>query len=902
MQNARFPISVLMAWREIRGSWRQFVFFLACLAVGVGAVVGIELFATNVETLILRDARSLLGGDLEIRVAHQLSESGRETLDTFKERNVEVTHVRELVGMAAVPSMEQAQTPDDDCPSPCTLSQREREFDAQATQLVELKAVEALYPLYGKVEMTPSQPLHSSLASNNCPSLPCFGAVVQESLLISLGIQLHDHIKIGQAWFVVTGILVKEPDRVASAFSLGPRVLLSRQALRATDLVKPGSRIRERYLLRVPESLALGPLRGELQGRLGPEGAGVSSYRDAQPRIRRFLDQLTTYLGLIGLTSLFVGGIGIACTIHGFMRQKLTTVAILKTLGADAGLLMRVYLFQSLFMGCLGSLGGVALGVGLQRLLPEFLGELIPLAVSSQVTALPLGKGLLVGVVTTLCFTIWPLLAIREIPPALVFRREVEQHPTRAGSWLRMTWDALIGVVRDRHRLGTALMMGFGLTALATWQARSLTLGLLFIVAFGAAVVLLQAGVWVLLHGLRKLPRPRSFVIRQALGNVQRPGNYTRGMAVAIGVGVMVIVTVALVKSSLLVALGERIPEDAPTFFFIDIQPDQRESFEAIVQRETHDAPYRLTPVVRSRLRAIDGRVIDPEEHKGKKNGWYFTREYALTALSVLPRDNAVVKGKWWSTDSEAMREGEHKNQGRAIRVSVEEEAAGNLGADVGSTLEFAVQGTPLAAIVESTRKVDWGSFSMNFFMILSPGALDGAPMTYIASAKVEAEEELPLQHALVRTLPNVTAIKVGDVLANVARLLEQLAWAIQGIALLSMVSGAVVMTAAVSSTRYRRLYESAILKAVGGTRRIVVASFAVEFALIGGLAGMIGVGLASALSWAILHFFLDLSWTVQPLVLGWGLLATVGLAVAVGLLSTFKILGEPPLAVLRQE
>ena len=870
-----------MAWREIRGSWRQFVFFLACLAVGVGAVVGIELFATNVEALILRDARSLLGGDLEIRVAHQLGESGRETLDDLRERNVEVTHVRELVGMAAVPP-EHSRT--------------------QATQLVELKAVEELYPLYGQVEMTPQQSLHDSLAPVACPSLPCFGAVVQESLLISFGLQLHDHVKIGQAWFAVTGILVKEPDRVASAFSLGPRVLISRQALQATDLVKPGSRVRERYLLRVPESLALGPLRGELQGRLGPEGAGVSSYRDAQPRIRRFLDQLTTYLGLIGLTSLFVGGIGIACTIHGFMRHRLTTVAILKTLGADSGLLIRVYLLQSLFMGFLGSLGGVALGVGLQRLLPALFGELIPVAISSQVTVLPLGKGLLVGALTTLCFTIWPLLTIREIPPALVFRREVEQHHAAAGSRFRLLWDVLLGIVRDRHRLGTAVMMGCGLFVLATWQARSLTLGALFILAFCAAVILLQVGARVLLYGLGKLPRPRSFVIRQALGNVQRPGNYTRGMAVAIGVGVMVIVTVALVKTSLLVALGERIPEDAPTFFFIDIQPDQKESFEEIVQREAAQAPYRLTPVVRARLRAIEGHVIDPEEHKGKKNGWYFTREYVLTALSTLPRDNAVVKGTWWATDSAAMRKTDSKQEAAPVRVSVEDKAADNLGVDVGSTIEFVVQGTPLPAVVENTRKVDWGSFSMNFFMILAPGALDGAPMTYIASAKVEPDEELPLQHALVRALPNVTAIKIGDVLANVARLLEQLAWAIQGIALLSMVSGAVVMTAAVSSTRYRRLYESAILKAIGGTRRIVVASFAVEFALIGGLAGVIGVGLASALSWAILHFFLDLAWTVQPLVLSWGLLATVGLAVAVGFLSTFKILGEPPLAVLRQE
>ncbi len=878
-----------MAWREIRGGWRQFVFFLACLAVGVGAVVGIELFATNVETLILRDARSLLGGDVEIRVAHQLSESGRERVGALQERNIEVTHVRELVAMAAV-----------------CVAEPQEETGAPSTQVVELKAVEARYPLYGNVGLIPHQPLHSSLTpiESSCPSRPCFGAVVQESLLISLGIQLHDHIKIGQACFAVTGLLIKEPDRVATAFRLGPRVLLSRQALGATDLVKRGSRIRERYLLRVPESLALGPLRGELQGRLGPEGAKVSSYRDAQPRIRRFLDQLTTYLGLIGLTALFVGGIGIACTIHGFVRHKLTTVAILKALGADTGLLMRVYLLQSVFMGCLGSLGGVALGIGLQRLLPVLFGELIPLALSNEVPVLPLSKGLLVGVSTALCFTIWPLLTIREIPPALVFRRDVEQHhtPIQTGSGFRLMWDALIEVVRDRHRLGTALLMGFGLTVLAMWQARSLMLGVLFIIAFGSAVVLLQGGAWVLLQGLRKLPRPRSFVIRQALGNVQRPGNSTRGMAVAIGIGVMVIVTVALVKSSLLVAIGERIPEDAPTFFFIDIQPDQKEQFERVVQREALNPVYELTPVVRSRLGAIEGRVIDPEEHKGQQNGWYFTRAYVLTSLSTLPEDNIVVKGQWWSTDAEDVKKGDQNKQGFPIHVSVEEEAAKNLGVDLGSTLTFDIQGTSLPAVVESTRKVDWGSFSTNFFMILSPGALDGAPMTYIATAKVEPEDEMPLQQALVRALPNVTAIKIGDVLANVERLLEQLAWAIQGIALLCMASGAVVMTAALASTRYRRLYESAILKAIGGTRQIVVASFAVEFALIGGLAGLIGVGVASGLSWAILYFFLDLAWTVQPMVLGCGLLATVGLAVVVGFLSTFKILGESPLAVLRQE
>ena len=881
------PLALTMAWRETRGNWRQFIFFFGCLAIGVGAVVGIELFATNVERLILRDARSLLGGDVEIRLARPLSASGSMVIDSLHERHVDVTHVSELAAMAAA-----------------SVAEVSEELNAPSTQLVELKAVEANYPLYGAVEFNPSQPLHSLLASRetDCPARPCFGVVVQESLLISLGIQVHDHVKIGHAWFRVTGILGKEPDRVASAFRLGPRVVISRQALAATDLVKRGSRIRERYLLRVPESHALGPLMEELQGRLSKEGATVSSYRGAQPRIRRFLDQLSTYLGLIGLTALFVGGIGIACTVHGFIKHKLTTVAICKTLGADAGFIMRVYLLQSVFLGCLGSVAGVVLGIGLQRLLPALFGELIPLAVRSRVDLLPLSKGMLLGALTTLCFVLWPLLTIRSIPPAIVFRRDVDQERSSisAGSQFRSMKETLMRLVQDRHRLGTALLMGCGLTVLSVWQARSLTLGLLFTAAFGAALVFLRFGVWVLLHGLQNIPRSRSFAVRHAMGNVQRPGNYTLGMAVAIGVGVMVVVTVALVKSSLLVALGERIPEDAPTFFFIDVQPDQRERFERVMQREARTAPYRLTPVVRSRLGAIDGHAIHPDEYKDKRNGWYFTREYVLTALSDLPKDNHVAKGQWWPAESEDKQDDDKTRN--PIRVSVEDEAAENLGVDLGSTLEFDIQGTPLRAVVESTRNVDWGSFSTNFFMILSPRALDGAPMTYIASAKVEPEKEMPLQRALVRALPNVTAIKIGDVLANVARLLEQLAWAIQGIALLSMTSGAVVMIAALSSTRYRRLYESAILKAIGGTRRIIVKSFAVEFALVGGLAGLIGVGLASALSWVILHFFLDIAWTVQPMVLGWGLLATVGLAVAVGFLSTFKILGEPPLAVLRGE
>jgi len=515
----------------------------------------------------------------------------------------------------------------------------------------------------------------------------------------------------------------------------------------------------------------------------------------------------------------------------------------------------------------------------------------------------PLMKGMALGTLSTGLFTVWPLLSVRQVSPLRIFRRDIDQPQNFSGSasmWKNLKGQVQ-GLLQDRYRLATGVGVGMGLSGLAMWQARSPGLGLTFIVAFGVALLLLLGAMKLLVWGLSTMTRPRSFVMRQAMGNIQRPGSQASGMVVAIGVGVMVIVSIALIKTSLLTAIGERMPKDAPTFFFVDIQPDQKSQFEAVVQANTKQAEVLLTPVVRSRLSAINGTPINPEDHKGKRNGWYFTREYVVTSLSELPKENEVVKGQWWQQEKDATKESQEIGH-QPIRVSLEDEASKNLKAGLGSTIEFDIQGTPLIAEVDNLRKVEWGGMAINFFMILSPGALDGAPFTYIGSAKVRPEEEVALQKAIVAAVPNVTAIKVGDILKNIATLLNQLAWAIQGMASLCIVSGIVVMTAAVSTTRFRRLYESAVLKAIGGTRSIILQTLAAEFALVGGLAGVIGVTLASVLSWAVLVFFLDLPWTFQPETLGLGIVVTVVMALAVGFLSTYRILGEPPLAVLRQE
>ena len=887
------PFWLAMAGRELRSAWRHFVYFLACIALGVGAVVGVSLFSVNVEQAVLKEARGLLGGDLEVRVSRPLGTSGTDLLRGLESRGVHRTKVSELVAMASIGQ-----------PSPGGT--------AATSQLVELKAVEPSYPLYGVLKLDRDQPLAELLRrdAEGCPDL-CLGAVVQQALLIRLGLGIGDRIKIGQASFQIRGVIYTEPDRMANMFSLGPRVLISQEGLAAADLIKPGSRLRERHLLALPESLPPSPLVSELRGQLSGDDARVSSYRDAQPQLKQFLDQLKRYLGLVGLTALFVGGIGVALSVQAFVREKLQSIAILKALGADSSTIIRSYLSQAVGLGFVGSVVGVGIGIVLQRVLPQALSTLLATdllqqiqfsAVLSAAALGPLIKGLGLGILTTLLFSLWPLLTIRDIKPAAIFRREIDaeegtgmaDHPT-----LRQRAASLLA--GDPLRTATAAGIGLGLAGLSIWQAGSLTIGGLFIAGLFVAVVALVLSAQVLLLGIRALPAPRALFLRQALGNIQRPGGQTLGVMVSIGVGVMVILAIALLERALVRQVSDNRPADSPTFFFIDIQPDQAPAFMDLMHRRTGDIATELTPLVRARLLSVNGRKVQvapeaeerPEQNREeKRKSWYASRDYVLTFLDRLPKDNVIVKGVWWKPEQKFARP----------QVSMEEEAAKGLDVDVGSVIELNIQGVPIEAEVSSIRKVEWGNFSTNFYMIFSPGSLDGAPMTYVATAHVAPDDEVALQSAVVAAFPNVTAINIGEVLSAFARVLDRLSLAIRTVALFCLVAGALVMAAALAATRYRRLYEAVILKALGATRALIARSFAAEYALLGCVAGVIGILLASAFSWAILRFVLELPWSLEPSLLALGFASTVLLTLLVGFLSTFRILGQPPLSALRQE
>ena len=886
------PFIFRMAWRETRGAWRHFLYFFACIAIGVGALVGVSLFGLNVNRAVTKEARGLLGGDLEIRLTHPLSLAGQTVLDSLVERNIVFTHVSELIAMAARTTQQPT--------------------GAQSTQIIELKAIESAYPLYGAIRLDPAHSLDVLLHpdEHRCGGHACFGAVVQESLLIRMGLSVGNDFKIGHVRFLITGIVRTEPDRMANAFSLGPRVMIAQEGLRAAELIKPGSRVRERYLVKIPPGMPMEPLLTELRGRLATDSVRISSYHTAQPQLRQFLDQLSRYLGLIGLTALFIGGLGVGTSIHAFLRDKLRTIAILKALGADSTIVISTYVVQTIILGSVGSFAGILLGIGLQRILPPLMAGLFSsdlldqLGVSSELSwssMWPLLKGATLGLLSTLLFTLWPLLKTRDIHPGAIFRRDaeqatVEQQTAPSRWWVR--WG-----LTDRVNVGTAVGIILGLCALSVWQAGSWSIGLLFLGALSFAIVLLFVCARMFVRVLGWMPLPRVLSLRYAVGNVVRPGGQAAGIMVAVGIGAMMIVTVTLVEQALLHQVQESRPADAPTFFFIDIQPDQAQEFVSLVHRQIGQVIPELTPLVRSRLHAINGHIVtaeegiqkdekrsDGKEERGKQ--WYLTREYVLTFLEQLPKDNRLIKGEWWKPGQVFS----------TPHVSVEEEAAMHLGLEIGSLVELDIQGTTLSAEVSSIRKVEWGNFSTNFYMIFSPGALEGAPFTYVATVRVSPDQEVPLQQAVVALFPNVSAIHIGDVLDSFARVLDRLSLAIRAVALFCVVAGGLVMAAALAATRYRRLYESVILKALGATRGLIGRAFAIEYVLLGTVAGLIGLSLGTVLSWAVLRYLFDLPWSLHPRVLGIGLFLTMLLTLVVGFASTYRILGQRPLAVLRHE
>lgn len=838
--------------REGRGSVGRLAFFVACLAVGVAAVVAVAGLSASLDEGIRTEARQLLAADLAV-TSRRPPAAGVPTL--FDELALE--HGLRRVDLKEMATVVLAPAPDG---------------GLGRSQLVELKVVSGDYPFYGRLRLAPGRPLAELLEPET--------AVVAPDLLARLRLSVGDEIRLGGESFEIAGTVLSEPDRINFGLTLGPRVFLSAEGLERTTLLQKGSRIDHRFLFAVPPEaepetvdLLAELLRDEL-----PPYYRVETFRDAQPALRSGLQRVDRFLGLVALLSLLIGGIGVAQTVRAWVAGRLDGIAVLKCLGLRPREIAALYLGQAILLGLAGSAAGVAVGAGLQALAPLAFPDLIPRDLIQPFQPLALLRGLGLGIGVAVLFSAPSLVSVWSIPPARVLRRDADPLPGNRPIW------AL-----------SLLTLTAGLFAMAWLQSRSLLLGLQFLGGLAGVAVVLAAAAWVLTRATARLPRDLPVTVRYGLAALSRPGATTLGAVVALGLGILVVLGMYLIERQLARELTAQLPKQAPSAFMVDIQPDQWPEIEEIL-RASGSRDLESVPVVTARLSSVEGVAVDAliEATRGSGEGararrWALTREQRLTYMEELPADNQIVAGALWSRPE-------------LPEVSVEEEFAADLGIGVGSTLTFNVQGTEIGLLVTSVRQVDWSTFGINFFLVVEPGVLEDAPQQRVATVILPPEAEQPLQDRLAESFPNVTFLKVREILERIVAVLDRVGLGVRFLGLFTVVAGLAILAGAVSASAVRRNREVALLKTLGMTRKGVAAVFSIEYALLGLVAGLIGALGATAMAWAVLTRGMEAAFELDPVPVAVAVVASVVLTAGAGLATSARALSRSPIEVLRGE
>lgn len=840
-----------LAFAETSGVGKRFLFFVICLAIGVGAVMTIKSTSDIMEQAILGESKSLLAADIEIKSSWPQSEADQAYQKSALPES-EFQFLREIHAMARFHSARGG---------------------SNGSLLVELKSVPTkppLYPFYGNLKTQPSFPISKLLSRN--------GALVEPNFLLKTKLKVGDTFQLGSFTARIAGVIEGEPDRISLAFSLGPRVMVSNATLDRSQLIAPGSRIRYKTLIRLPKSMDPEKTVRLLEFGLKDKGTSIRTYRDMQSNLTNSIDRMEKYLGSVGVIALLMGGIGIAMIIRTFMAQKLDTIAILNCLGATSRTVFHMYLLQAVLLGLIGSGLGVAIGYGLQYLLPSKMSGLLNLQFEPEFLWVPTIQSLSLGILTTLLFTLWPLIRAVRTRPLRLFRHIAEEEELSKGS--------------RRQRWIMGALFALGLTAIIIWQAESIRRGLVFLIALAVAMGLLAGISAVLLKMLRTLPPSKRMTWRYGLANLYRPNNQAVSIITALGIGIMLVLSIRLIQMDMIAMLNNNTDIKPPNFFFIDIQRGQSEIFRKVVQQTAPDATLELTPLVRSRLHSIDDRTIANWPYKNKhEEEWFINREFVLTYMENEPsKDNTVVEGRWWN-----------KDEVQLAQVSLEEDAARRLGAKLGSQLTVDIQGIPVTAEVTSIRKVSWRNIRTNFYMIFSPGALAQAPVTFVGTVSLDKAQEMAMRAAVVDALPNITALSTRDIVDTVESVVNKLLTLVDFMSGFAIVSGLFILSGAIASTKFRRLKESAILKTLGAKPSVVASILGYEYAMLGVIAAIIGVLLSAGLSWAVMEYIVKSDWHLRIAPLGWALVTAIILTTVTGIVSSLDVLRNKPVYTLRK-
>ncbi|GAA0291990.1 ABC transporter permease [Rhodovulum strictum] len=833
-------VAVRIARRELRGGLRGFYVFLACLALGVAAIAAVGSIRESIEAGLKREGALLLGGDAEMSLTYRHAEPAeRAWMELIAVQVSEIVDFRSMV-----------------------VVERDGETERGLTQV---KGVDAAYPLYGTVELDPPMPLDQALAGN--------GAVMERVLADRMGLVPGDQFRLGSADYTLRAILLREPDGAGDGFGLGPRLILREAALEGSGLLAPGTLYETKYRLALPSGADLPALEARAVERFAGKGMRWRDARNGAPGMTRFVDRMASFLVLVGLAGLAVGGVGVSAAVRAYLDGKTEVIATLKTLGAEGRTILMAYLIQ---IGALAGLGigiGLALGAALPLAAAPLMQAQLPVPVAVTVHVAPLAEAALYGVLTALLFTLWPLARTEEVRAAALFR----DASGRVRGWPRPVYIAATGALAAAL-IGTAAAFS-GVPKLALWAAFG-------IVAALGLLVLAAAGLRRLARRLARARMVRGRTsLRLALGAVGGPGGEAVSVVLSLGLGLSILAAIGQIDANLRGAIQQELPERAPAYFVVDIQPDQLAGFLERLNRDPGVSKVETAPMLRGVITQINGRPAT--EVAG--DHWVIRGDRGITYADRPPEGTVVTAGEWWPEGYD----------GPPVMSFAQEEAR-EIGLRLGDAVTVNVLGRDITARITSFRDVDFSTAGIGFVVTLNDGALSGAPHTHIATIHAEPEAEAAILRDLASAYPNITAIRVRDALDRVAEVLSALAAAVAYGASATLVTGVIVLIGAAAAGERARIFESAVLKTVGAVRGQVLAYFALRSAMLGAAAGAVAILAGGLAGWAVMRFVMEGSYAFEPVsalaIVTGGAMATL----LAGLGFAWRPLAARPARVLR--
>ncbi len=846
------PLPLRFAWRELRGGLRGFGVFIACIVLGVMAIAGVGSVAQSLSDGLSAAGRVILGGDLAFSlIQREATADERAFLDE-----------RGTVSVAA------------------TLRAMARSTDSRSA-LVEVKAVDDGYPLFGATTADPALPLASVLAKQG----DAFGAAADPALFAKLNLEPGDRITIGTAAIELRAALTSEPDKLAGGIGFGPRLLISEAALRASGLLQPGSLVRWQYRLRLPEGAAsetaVTALEKLAKAQFPDAGWEIRTRQKASPQLERNVERFSQFLTLVALTALLVGGVGVANAVASSMARKRDVIGTLKALGATGGDIFVAYCAEIMLVALFATLIGAGLGAALPFAIAWAFGAAIPLPVAPAFYPAVLIEAIVYGLLTALAFALWPLGRARDVPVAMLFRDQIaaERH-----------WP------RRRYIIATALVVA-ALAALAIFFAYDRYLAAIFV---GSAAVIFVALRFIALLTMalaRRLPHVRSTLLRLAIANIHRPGALTPSVVLSLGLGLSLLVTVIEIDGNLHREFAAALPEHAPAFFFLDIPAAQAGGFDTLMHQQAPGSRIDRVPMMRGRIVAAKG-IKAADLKPGEGSAWVLRGDRGITYATAAPQGSRIVAGDWWPADY----------AGPPL-VSVESRTAKDLGLELGDAVTVNVLGRNVTARIANLRVVDWQSLGINFVLVFSPNTFAGAPHTDIATLtfadggtglQKTGPQETAIVKALARTFPTVSAVRVKDALDAVDQMVGNLLLGLRGASALTLLAAALVLGGALAAGQRFRVYDAVVLRTLGATRARLIAAYALEYLLIGLAAVVFGMAFGTLAAQLVLTRVMELPFHWITGQAAAAACAALIVTVVLGLIGTFNALSHKPAQVLR--